>query len=179
MLVGTCQYLAGRTPQGLASRRLVSASGMASNTDFTSRHPRPRDRRQSLLTSETKFGITRIWLPKWLTRLWGFCSMTPTLGNLSQPCATSVPKTAARCLSQPACAAPTTCHAPVLPGPIFAVLLLQERGNVRTCSTPAAGQQPRQDPLGFAPGRDPLGFAPAQVQIRHRSKGLEAFRNTI
>lgn len=43
VVAGTCQYLAGRTPQGLASRQLVSALGMAPNTDLTSRRPRPCD----------------------------------------------------------------------------------------------------------------------------------------
>ena len=36
--------------------------------------------------------VARIWLPKWLARLWGFCSVTPTPGNRSPLPAESVPK---------------------------------------------------------------------------------------
>lgn len=137
---------------------------MTSNTDLASRRPRPCDRHRSLLKSETKFGVMRFWLPKWLTRLLGFCSMTPTLGNLSQP------RTAAGRLSQPA-----------RPARPRATRLSCRGPSAQCCFSGSNAMSGRIPPLlrATSRGQDPLGFAPAQVQIRHRSKVLEAFGNTV
>lgn len=74
--IGSHQYLAGKIPQGVES-----ATGMASNSDFFC----PRLHGIGLCLN-LEFEVTRIWFPGWLTRLLEFCSMTPTLDNLSQLC---------------------------------------------------------------------------------------------